>query len=69
MTDFLTHPRFVLVDNRDDADILWLREHFKDFRLVYVLCFLLLVLGDKYEAVHIGDKLMLKWRRKLGLVG
>ena len=32
--DFLTHPRFVLVDNREDADILWLREHFKDFRLV-----------------------------------
>lgn len=32
VTDFLTHPRFVLVDNRDDADILWLREHFKDFR-------------------------------------
>ena len=32
--DFLTHPRFVLVDNREDVDILWLREHFKDFRLV-----------------------------------
>ena len=31
---FLTHPRFVLVDSREDADILWLREHFKDFRLV-----------------------------------
>ena len=34
--DFLTHPRFVLVDNREDADILWLMEHFKDFRLVAV---------------------------------
>ena len=32
--DFLTHPSFVLVDSREDADILWLREHFKDFRLV-----------------------------------
>ncbi|XP_074614441.1 tubulin--tyrosine ligase-like protein 12 isoform X2 [Acropora palmata] len=30
--DFLTHPRFVLVDNEEDADILWLQGHFKDFR-------------------------------------
>ncbi|XP_068745174.1 tubulin--tyrosine ligase-like protein 12 [Montipora capricornis] len=30
--DFLTHPRFALVDNEKDADILWLRDHFKDFR-------------------------------------
>lgn len=34
VTDFLTHPRFVLVDNGEEADILWIREHFKDFRLV-----------------------------------
>lgn len=32
--DFLTHPRFVLVDNEEDADILWLQGHFKDFRFV-----------------------------------
>ena len=32
--EFLTHPRFILVDNREEADILWIREHFKDFRLV-----------------------------------
>lgn len=32
MTDFLTHPRFVLVDSKEEADILWIREHFKDFR-------------------------------------
>lgn len=31
--EFLTHPRFVLVDNREEADILWIRQHFKDFRL------------------------------------
>ncbi|XP_015779329.1 PREDICTED: tubulin--tyrosine ligase-like protein 12 [Acropora digitifera] len=30
--DFLTHPRFVLVYNEEDADILWLQGHFKDFR-------------------------------------
>ncbi|KAL9984252.1 hypothetical protein ACROYT_G006525 [Oculina patagonica] len=30
--NFLTHPRFVLVDNREEADILWIQEHFKDFR-------------------------------------
>lgn len=30
---FLTHPRFVLVDSREEADILWIRQHFKDFRL------------------------------------
>lgn len=34
VTDFLTHPRFVLVDSKEEADILWIREHFKDFRLV-----------------------------------
>ncbi|XP_073238294.1 tubulin--tyrosine ligase-like protein 12 [Porites lutea] len=28
----LTHPRFVQVDNKEDADILWIRGHFKDFR-------------------------------------
>lgn len=31
--EFLTHPRFVLVDSREEADILWIRQHFKDFRL------------------------------------
>lgn len=31
--EFLTHPRFVLVDIREEADILWIRQHFKDFRL------------------------------------
>lgn len=30
---FLTHPRFVLVHSREEADILWIRQHFKDFRL------------------------------------
>lgn len=35
---FLTHPRFVLVDNKEDADILWMRGHFKDFRCVANLC-------------------------------
>lgn len=35
---FLTHPRFVLVDNKEDADILWIRGHFKDFRCVANLC-------------------------------
>lgn len=31
--EFLTHPRFVLVDSREEADIIWTRQHFKDFRL------------------------------------
>lgn len=35
---FLTHPRFGLVDNKEDADILWMRGHFKDFRCVANLC-------------------------------
>lgn len=30
--DFLKHPRFQLVDNPDEAEILWLSSHFKDFR-------------------------------------
>lgn len=30
--EFLTHPRFVLVDSREEADIIWTRQHFKDFR-------------------------------------
>ena len=30
--NFLKHPKFELVDNREDADILWLMENFKDFR-------------------------------------
>ena len=31
--EFLTHPRFVLVESKEEADILWIRQHFKDFRL------------------------------------
>lgn len=30
--DFLKHPRFQLVDNPDEAEILWLSSHFKDFK-------------------------------------
>lgn len=30
--DFLKHPRFELVDNPDEAEILWLSSHFKDFK-------------------------------------
>jgi len=29
---FLTHPRFQLVDNQDEADILWLFTHFKNYK-------------------------------------
>ena len=29
---FLTHPAFQLTSSREDADILWLTEHFKTFR-------------------------------------
>lgn len=36
VVNFLTHPKFELVDNREDADILWLMENFKDF--AYVKC-------------------------------
>lgn len=28
----LTHPRFVIVDNEEEADILWYTHHFKDFK-------------------------------------
>ena len=28
----LHHPRFEIVDSPDDADVLWLMSHFKDFR-------------------------------------
>jgi len=37
--EFLTHPRFVLVDSREEADIFWIRQHFKDFRLAENLAF------------------------------
>ena len=30
--NFLKHPRFQLVDNKEDAEILWLASHFKDFK-------------------------------------
>ncbi|XP_059352286.1 tubulin--tyrosine ligase-like protein 12 isoform X2 [Daphnia carinata] len=32
--DYLKHPRFQLVDNPDEAEILWLSSHFKDFRML-----------------------------------
>nr|CAH0103372.1 unnamed protein product [Daphnia galeata] len=30
--DYLKHPRFQFVDNSDEAEILWLSSHFKDFK-------------------------------------
>lgn len=30
--DFLKHPRFELVDSPDEAEILWLSSHFKNFK-------------------------------------
>ncbi|XP_014671096.1 PREDICTED: tubulin--tyrosine ligase-like protein 12 isoform X2 [Priapulus caudatus] len=32
VNDFLNHPRFEIVHNKDEADILWVREHFKDYK-------------------------------------
>lgn len=32
---YLTDERFTVTESREDADILWLMEHFKDFKLVY----------------------------------
>lgn len=32
--DYLKHPRFQLVDNPDEAEILWLSSHFKDFKML-----------------------------------
>ena len=32
VSEFLTHPNFVLHNDKDTADILWLYDHFKDFR-------------------------------------
>lgn len=34
MIDFFIYLRFVLVDSKEEVDILWIREYFKDFRLV-----------------------------------
>jgi len=31
----LTDPRFELVDNVDDADILWTKHYLKDFKLAF----------------------------------
>ena len=30
--EYLKHPRFQFVDNSDEAEILWLSSHFKDFK-------------------------------------
>ena len=30
----LHHPKFQVVDNMQEADVLWLMSHFKDFRYV-----------------------------------
>ena len=30
--DFLKHERFQLVDDQEEAEILWLSTHFKDFK-------------------------------------
>ncbi|KAI9555883.1 hypothetical protein GHT06_018400 [Daphnia sinensis] len=32
--DYLKHPRFQLVENPDEAEILWLSSHFKDFKML-----------------------------------
>ncbi|XP_002731606.2 tubulin--tyrosine ligase-like protein 12 [Saccoglossus kowalevskii] len=32
VTDYLKHPKFILVEDELDADILWIRAHFKDFK-------------------------------------
>ena len=29
---YLKHPRFEMVDNMEEADILWITKHFKDFK-------------------------------------
>lgn len=29
----LTHPRFILVEEEDEADIIWNYDHIKDYRL------------------------------------
>ena len=31
----LHHPGFEIVENMNEADVLWLMSHFKDFRYIY----------------------------------
>ena len=41
VSGFLTHPKFVLQDEEESADILWLYAHFKDFRFVIIFTILI----------------------------
>ena len=33
---FLTHPRFQIVENTDEAEILWLGSHFKNYKYIII---------------------------------